>query len=134
VDFAGSRTVGVLTKLDLMDRGTDATRLLCGDSVPLRHGYVGVINRSQEDINNKKSMGDSLRDANNFFANHSMYRHMPNMVGVEVLGNKLNRLLVDHIKECLPEVRQQLVFGLTDMKKELESYGQALTHESDKVR
>lgn len=35
-------------KLDIMDRGTDARNFLLGKVVPLRLGYVGVVNRSQE--------------------------------------------------------------------------------------
>jgi hypothetical protein len=31
-----------------MDRGTDARNLLLGKVIPLRLGYVGVVNRSQE--------------------------------------------------------------------------------------
>ena len=31
-----------------MDRGTDARNLLLGKVVPLRLGYVGVVNRCQE--------------------------------------------------------------------------------------
>lgn len=41
------RTIGVITKIDIMDRGTDAKRLLNGEDVALRLGYVGVKNRSQ---------------------------------------------------------------------------------------
>lgn len=35
-------------QLDIMDRGTDARNLLLGKVIPLRLGYVGVVNRSQE--------------------------------------------------------------------------------------
>ncbi|MQL78741.1 hypothetical protein Taro_011153 [Colocasia esculenta] len=47
-DPDGSRTIGVITKLDIMDRGTDARNFLLGNIIPLRLGYVGVVNRSQE--------------------------------------------------------------------------------------
>ena len=47
VDPDGARTCGVLTKLDLMDRGTNALDALQGRVIPLRLGYVAVINRSQ---------------------------------------------------------------------------------------
>ena len=33
-----------------MDRGTDARNLLLGKVIPLRLGYIGVVNRSQEVI------------------------------------------------------------------------------------
>ena len=35
-------------QLDIMDKGTDARNLLLGKVVPLRLGYVGVVNRCQE--------------------------------------------------------------------------------------
>ncbi|KAG5076820.1 hypothetical protein JHK82_055515 [Glycine max] len=47
-DPDGNRTIDVITKLDIMDRGTDARNLLLGKVIPLRLGYVGVVNRSQE--------------------------------------------------------------------------------------
>jgi hypothetical protein len=37
----------VLTKLDIMDRGTNAVAALRGAVIPLRLGYVAVVNRSQ---------------------------------------------------------------------------------------
>ncbi len=47
---------GVLSKLDIMDRGTNASHILRNQLIPLRLGYVGVVNRCQEDINQKSSM------------------------------------------------------------------------------
>ena len=43
-----------------MDRGTDASSMLMNREVPLKLGYVGVKNRSQEDINNKVKVGIAL--------------------------------------------------------------------------
>jgi replication fork clamp-binding protein CrfC len=45
VDPEGNRTLGVLTKLDLMDKGTDAMNVLSGLHIPLKHGWIGVVNR-----------------------------------------------------------------------------------------
>lgn len=50
VDPFGERTIGVITKIDLMDEGTNALDLLQGKIYPLRHGYMGVVCRSQKDI------------------------------------------------------------------------------------
>ena len=50
----GRRTLAVVTKLDLMDHGTDAMDVLCGRVIPVKLGIIGVVNRSQADINNKK--------------------------------------------------------------------------------
>jgi dynamin 1-like protein len=46
--------LAVITKLDLMDHGTDAYDVLCGRVIPVKLGILGVINRSQLDIKNKK--------------------------------------------------------------------------------
>jgi hypothetical protein len=57
-----------------MDAGTDANDVLMGRVIPLRLGYVGVVNRSQQDINNKKDIRKSVEDEHTFFSNHPAYR------------------------------------------------------------
>ena len=47
VDPAGDRTIGVITKIDLMDDGTDCLEVLQGSVYPLKLGYYGVKCRSQ---------------------------------------------------------------------------------------
>ena len=46
VDPYGERTIGVLTKLDLMDKGTNCLDIIQGKQIPLKLGYIGVICRS----------------------------------------------------------------------------------------
>lgn len=46
VDPKGERTIGVFTKIDLMDEGTDARGMLEGNIYPLKLGYFGVKCRS----------------------------------------------------------------------------------------
>lgn len=41
----GERTIGVLTKVDIMDRGTDCRDTLLGKGLKLKHGWVAVVNR-----------------------------------------------------------------------------------------
>ena len=50
IDTKGIRTVGVITKIDIMDRGTNAKRMIMNQEISLRLGFVGVKNRAQEDI------------------------------------------------------------------------------------
>jgi len=59
VDPEGNRTLGVITKLDLMDRGTDALNILEGKTIKLKLGMIGVVNRSQQDILDNKSIEDA---------------------------------------------------------------------------
>jgi len=46
LDPKGIRTIGVITKIDIMDRGTNAKRMIMNQEVTLRLGYVGVKNRA----------------------------------------------------------------------------------------
>lgn len=70
VDPEGLRTIGVLTKVDLMDQGTDVIDILAGRMIPLRLGYVPVINRGQRDIESNKSITKALQSEREFFENH----------------------------------------------------------------
>ncbi|KAJ2470215.1 Dynamin- GTPase protein, partial [Coemansia sp. RSA 2320] len=74
VDPKGSRTIGVITKIDLMDRGTNSLDILTGRVYPLRLGFVGVVNRSQEDTVANKPIGESLAYEAEFFRTHAVYR------------------------------------------------------------
>ena len=47
IDVTGTRTLGVLTKLDIMDAGTDAKKVLMNEEIPLKLRYVGVKNSSK---------------------------------------------------------------------------------------
>ena len=90
VDPEGQRTIGVLTKVDLMDEGTDVVDILAGRIIPLRLGYVPVVNRGQRDIENKKSITTSLDAERSFFENHRAYRNKSTYCGTPYLARKLN--------------------------------------------
>merc|ERR1719193_2049195 len=70
VDPEGNRTLGVITKIDLMDQGTNALNYLNGTVVPLKLGYVGVVNRSQKDINDGKTIQEAIKAEDRFFSTH----------------------------------------------------------------
>jgi dynamin 1-like protein len=91
VDPQGRRTIGVLTKLDLMDAGTNALDVLTGRTYPLKLGFIGVVNRSQQDINSEKSMKDALETETEFFATHSAYRNIARKNGTKYLAKALNQ-------------------------------------------
>lgn len=60
IDPKGLRTIGVLTKIDIMDQGTNAKKKLLGQEVSLRLGFVGVKLRSKKDIDDKKPIDQAL--------------------------------------------------------------------------
>ena len=123
VDPEGKRTLGVLTKLDLMDRGTDALDALAGRIIPLQLGYVGVVNRCQSDVEKGISIKEARRLEANFFATHKSYRLMSSRLGTTYLTRRLNQTLVDHIKRCLPDIKMRISKMLLRVNSELESIG-----------
>lgn len=90
VDPEGSRTIGVLTKVDLMDQGTDVVDILAGRVIPLRLGYVPVVNRGQKDIDQSKSIASALENEKKFFENHPSYAGKAQYCGTPWLARKLN--------------------------------------------
>ncbi|KAI9319035.1 Dynamin central region-domain-containing protein [Dichotomocladium elegans] len=123
VDPEGKRTVGVLTKLDLMDAGTNALDVLMGRAYPLKLGFVGVVNRSQQDILTNKPMNDAMRAEEEFFRQHPAYRSIANRCGTQYLSKQLNSILYTRIKEKLPELRTKLSSLVSQTQQELHQYG-----------
>uniref|UniRef100_A0A452VLQ3 Dynamin-2 n=1 Tax=Ursus maritimus TaxID=29073 RepID=A0A452VLQ3_URSMA len=122
VDPQGLRTIGVITKLDLMDEGTDARDILENKLLPLRRGYIGVVNRSQKDIEGKKDIRAALAAERKFFLSHPAYRHMADRMGTPHLQKTLNQQLTNHIRESLPALRSKLQSQLLSLEKEVEEY------------
>ncbi|KAM9314509.1 dynamin-2-like isoform 1-T1 [Pholidichthys leucotaenia] len=122
VDPQGLRTIGVITKLDLMDEGTDARDILENKLLPLRRGYIGVVNRSQKDIDGKKDIRVALAAERKFFLSHPAYRHMAERMGTPHLQKTLNQQLTNHIRDTLPGLRSKLQSQLLSLEKEVEEY------------
>uniref|UniRef100_I3J0N2 Dynamin-2 n=1 Tax=Oreochromis niloticus TaxID=8128 RepID=I3J0N2_ORENI len=122
VDPQGLRTIGVITKLDLMDEGTDAKDILENKLLPLRRGYIGVVNRSQKDIDGRKDIRAALAAERKFFLSHPAYRHMAERMGTPHLQKALNQQLTNHIRDTLPGLRSKLQSQLLSLEKEVEEY------------
>ncbi|TPP55852.1 Dynamin-2 [Fasciola gigantica] len=121
-DPQGLRTIGVLTKLDLMDEGTDAKEVLENRLLPLRRGYVGVVNRSQRDIDGRKDIASALAAERRFFLAHPGYHHMADRMGTPYLQRVLNQQLTNHIRESLPNLRNQLQSQLIMLEKDVNDF------------
>lgn len=126
VDPYGNRTIGVLTKLDLMDPGTDAADVLLNRVYPLRRGYIGTVNRGQKDINEDLSIRDGLRKEEEFFSVHPVYstdRNLQEKCGTKILAKSLNNILMHHIRDVLPDVKNRITTMMTDVQQELDALG-----------
>ncbi|CAH3017078.1 unnamed protein product [Porites evermanni] len=122
VDPEGVRTIGVITKLDLMDEGTDARDILENRVLPLRRGYIGVVNRSQADIDGRKDIRSALASERKFFLSHPSYRHFADKMGTSYLQKILNQQLTNHIRETLPALRSRLEENIMALEKEVKGF------------
>ena len=77
VDPKGIRTIGVITTIDIMDRGTNAKRMLEGKDVGLRLGFIGIKNRSQQDIIDRITVKAAIDKEMLYFSTHPVYSSMP---------------------------------------------------------
>ncbi|XP_068141696.1 dynamin-1-like protein [Drosophila tropicalis] len=128
VDPDGRRTLAVVTKLDLMDAGTDAIDILCGRVIPVKLGIIGVMNRSQQDIIDKKNIDDQMKDEAVFL--QRKYPTLATRNGTPYLAKTLNRLLMHHIRDCLPDLKTRVNIMGTQFQSLLNSYGEDVSDKS----
>ncbi|OJJ32809.1 hypothetical protein ASPWEDRAFT_29952 [Aspergillus wentii DTO 134E9] len=133
VDPEGQRTIGVLTKVDLMDEGTDVVDILAGRIIPLRLGYVPVVNRGQRDIENKRPIASALENEKNFFEGHRAYRNKASYCGTPYLARKLNLILMMHIKQTLPDIKARISSSLSKYSTELAQLGDSILGNSSNI-
>lgn len=127
-DPDGRRTLAVLTKLDLMDAGTDAIDILCGRVIPVKLGIIGVVNRSQQNIMDNKGIEDQLKDEAAYL--QRKYPTLATRNGTPYLAKTLNRLLMHHIRDCLPELKTRVNVMSSQFQSLLNSYGEDVTDKS----
>merc|ERR1711981_100421 len=104
------------------DEGTDARDVLENKLLPLRRGYVGVVNRSQKDIEGRKDIKAAVAAERKFFLSHPSYRNMADKCGTPYLQKVLNQQLTNHIRETLPSLRDRLQKQYSSLEKEVEQY------------
>lgn len=123
VDPKGDRTFGVLTKIDLMDKGTDAVEILEGRAFKLQFPWVGVVNRSQADINKNTDMIAARRREREYFANTPEYKHLAHRMGSEHLGKMLSKHLEQVIKSRIPGLQSLINKTIIELETELSRLG-----------
>ncbi|KAJ8483979.1 hypothetical protein OPV22_016464 [Ensete ventricosum] len=126
VDPKGERTFGVLTKIDLMDKGTDAVDMLEGRSYRLQYPWIGVVNRSQADINKNVDMIAARRREREYFANTPEYKHLAHRMGSEHLGKILSKHLEQVIKSRIPGIQSLINKTIAELEGELNRLGKPI--------
>lgn len=119
MDPDGERTIGVVTKIDLMDEGTDALDLLQGNVYPLKLGYFGVKCRSQKQIDNNITIQQAIENEKDFFNRHPIYAAYSDKLGIPYLTRSMNKILIYHIQKCIPGLNKQIAEHLQQKEREL---------------
>ena len=128
VDPEGVRTVGVLTKPDLIDKGGEAEvlQVLLNNRKLLKLGYCMVKNRSQDDLNKKQNLAEARAAEKRYFEAHKEFKQAPPaLLGITSLTSKLTELLVSHIRRVLPALCADLDSSLADTSAGLQKLGDA---------
>ncbi|KAL1614812.1 hypothetical protein SLS54_009469 [Diplodia seriata] len=124
VDQDGQRTLGVLTKPDLVDKGAEKTvmDMVEGQSHKLRLGWCMVKNPGQQDILNRTF--DRYAEEDSFFRTVQPWNRLPmDRLGVEALRDRLQVILAAHIRREFPKVKHEVNAKLEEVKKILKSMG-----------
>ncbi|MCJ8747865.1 hypothetical protein PDJAM_G00158420 [Pangasius djambal] len=123
VDPEGKRTLAILTKPDLIDRGTEKNVLdiVRNQVIPLSKGYVIVKCRGQKQIDDKISLSEATRVEREFFRGHEFFSCLlyEEKATIQCLATKLTQNLVDHIKKSLPQISEEIKKQLWSFRKEL---------------
>lgn len=70
-----------------------------------------------------KPIEDALKSEANFFLKHPKYVAFRNKMGVPFLASKMNKTLIQHIKNSLPHLRSNVSAMLTQKEKEFAAFG-----------
>ncbi|XP_062205101.1 phragmoplastin DRP1E-like [Phragmites australis] len=130
VDPTGDRTFGVLTKLDLMDKGTNALDVLEGRAYRLQHPWVGIVNRSQADINRNVDMIIARRKEQEFFASSPEYSHLASRMGSEYLAKLLSQQLEAVIRARIPSITSLINKTIDDLESEMDHLGRPIASDA----
>ncbi|KAM7006229.1 interferon-induced GTP-binding protein Mx-like [Tautogolabrus adspersus] len=127
VDPEGERTLGILTKPDLVDKGTEVTVLhvVHNEVIHLKKGYMIVRCRGQKEITDQVSLPEAMEREKTFFEDHLHFQILYNegLATVPKLAEKLTLELVHHIKKSLPRLEEQIENKLKKTQADLDRYG-----------
>ncbi|KAH1596715.1 hypothetical protein KXX34_009653 [Aspergillus fumigatus] len=131
-DKDGFRTVGIITKPDLINDGTEgriAKLANNADRTKLRLGFFLVKNPRPIDLEKGMTTAERRKVEAEFFA-HPPWNKLgldPSRVGIDNLRIFMQDLLDRHIERELPKVRKDVAQLLHDINKELMDLGDPRT-------
>uniref|UniRef100_UPI00398E4744 interferon-induced GTP-binding protein Mx3-like n=1 Tax=Pristiophorus japonicus TaxID=55135 RepID=UPI00398E4744 len=130
VDPFGERTLGILTKPDLIDKGTEGNvvDIIQNLVVELRKGFMIVKCRGQQEINDQLKLSDAIEKEKTFFEDHEDFRPLldDKKATIPCLAERLTSELVDHITKSLPSLEKEIEEKLVRTASDLERQGEGV--------
>ncbi len=129
-DPHGKRTIGILTKVDLMNENTDVVDYLQNNvskDLQLNYGYFAVRNRTPKEAKTF-TIKQAFQKEQEFFSNHPSYKQLSNksQLGIVNMTSKLSEILVTKIKQSLPTIKLNIDKQLVEIKQQLLILGDTL--------
>lgn len=136
-DPTGSRTIGVLTKVDLMNDGTDVRKYLLGEvpaDLQLQLGYFAIRNRTPAETGKHGGTAISVREGfateDAYFSKHPVYGAqralLQERLTTPTLTRFLSKVLLEHLKRHMPSIVSEVAQLLEATERRLGSMGQAV--------
>lgn len=132
-----NRTIGVLTKVDLMNQQTDVSNYLTNQiskDLQCRYGYYALRNPSTVEIENGLDPSTTRDLERKFFEGHLGYNSLDmeakQRLGIDNLSNSLSRILVEAVKTALPGIVKDIMDTQLMVQEQLNELGQGVP-ESD---
>ena len=127
------RTVGILTKIDLMNEGTDITHLLenkVSKDLQLGYGYYAIKNRNKIEMDTMNVL-DGLREEYRYFSEHPVYgnHRYKEFMGIPCLCRNLSTLLVKSLKKSFPRILEKINRDLESNTASLNKLGDPIPQE-----
>lgn len=135
IDPSGTRTLGLITKPDEIERGSDSERyyveLAQNENVKLSLGWHVLLNKTQstaEDTEMQRKAREST-----FFAESGWKDALrPSQLGAEPLRDRLRDVLWKKIHDGLPGVKHEVQLGIKDCSLTLQQLAMARSTRKEK--
>ncbi|XP_047658881.1 interferon-induced GTP-binding protein Mx1-like [Tachysurus fulvidraco] len=133
VDPNGERTLGILTKPDLVVKGTEdaVVSIINNEIIYLTKSYMIVKCREQQEIQDRVILNKAIETEKIFFENHPQFSTLydEGKATIPNLAEKLTLQLVSQFERYLPRLEEQIQKDLHETLTELHAYGPGLPTE-----
>ncbi len=133
VDPYFTRTLGVISKVDLVENYLEFVNIIKNNVYPLKYGYIGVTCRTSKENLNNKSLDNQIKDEEDIYQEINEYNEILNNLGIKNLTNKLKDLLTEKIKLSIPTIKENLNNIIFKKQKELKELGDEIILEDNEI-